>query len=75
MLAAVLGAGAERQRTHGSRRFPDAGEAMIGLVYVAAAVLAVLWISVNPQESHQLATMLSGDVLWVTCWASCRSRS
>jgi zinc/manganese transport system permease protein len=49
-----------------SRRFPDLREAMIGLVYVGSAVLAVLWISVNPQESHQLATMLSGDVLWVT---------
>jgi zinc/manganese transport system permease protein len=49
-----------------SRRFPDFREAMIGLIYVGAAVIAVLWISVNPHESHQLSTMLSGDVLWVT---------
>lgn len=61
--AALAGAGSVAWL---SRRFPDLREALIGLVYVGAAVVALLWISVNPQESHQLATMLSGDVLWVT---------
>lgn len=61
--AALLGAGLVAWL---SRLFPDFREALIGLVYVGAAVIALLWISVNPQESHQLATMLSGDVLWVT---------
>ncbi|MGE0798957.1 MAG: metal ABC transporter permease [Lautropia sp.] len=52
-----------------ARRFPAIREALIGLVYVGGAVLALLWISVHPHEArHQLATMLSGDVLWVT-WA------
>ncbi len=47
-------------------RFPAWREAAIGLVYVGAAVIAILWISADPRGAHELAAMLSGDVLWVT---------
>ncbi len=47
-------------------RFPAWREAAIGLVYVGAAVIAMLWISTDPRGAHELAAMLSGDVLWAT---------
>ncbi len=50
------------------RRWPARREALIGLVYVAAAVSALLWVSVDPHGAQKLSSMLSGDVLWVT-WA------
>lgn len=46
------------------RRWPARREALIGLVYVAAAVLALLWTSADPRGGQHLAGMLSGDVLW-----------
>ncbi|HRO59282.1 MAG TPA: metal ABC transporter permease [Burkholderiaceae bacterium] len=49
-----------------SRRWPDHREALIGLVYVTGAVLALLWASTDHRGAHLLASMLSGDVLWVT---------
>lgn len=50
------------------RRWPERREALIGLVYVSAAALAVLWVSADPHGAHKLKATLSGDVLWVT-WA------
>lgn len=47
------------------RRWPARREALIGLVYVGAAVLALLWTSADPRGGQHLAGMLSGDVLWV----------
>lgn len=52
-----------------ARRWPDQREAMIGLVYVGAAALAVLWVSNDPHGAQRLRTLLSGDILWVT-WGS-----
>lgn len=48
------------------RRWPARREALIGLVYVAAAAAALLWVSADPHGGQKLSTMLSGDVLWVT---------
>ena len=48
-----------------SHRWPARREALIGLVYVAGAVLALLWVSADPRGGQKLSAMLSGDVLWV----------
>ena len=48
------------------RCLPSRREALIGLVYVAGAVSALLWVSADPRGSQKLAAMLSGDVLWTT---------
>ncbi len=61
-MSALLGAGVVAWLC---RRWPARREALIGLVYVAAAVLALLWTSADPRGGQHLAGMLSGDVLWV----------
>lgn len=48
-----------------SRTWPERREALIGLVYVAAAVAALLWVSADPHDGQKLAAVLAGDVLWV----------
>ncbi|MFN3295790.1 metal ABC transporter permease [Caldimonas sp.] len=48
-----------------SRTWPERREALIGLVYVAAAVAALLWVSADPHGGQKLAAVLAGDVLWV----------
>lgn len=48
-----------------SARWPARREALIGLVYVAGAVIALLWVSADPRGAQKLSAMLSGDVLWV----------
>ncbi len=49
-----------------SKRWPAQREALIGLVYVTAAAMTILWVSADPHGAHKLKVMLSGDVLWVT---------
>lgn len=46
------------------QRWPARREALIGLVYVAGAVIALLWVSADPRGGQKLSAMLSGDVLW-----------
>jgi zinc/manganese transport system permease protein len=48
-----------------ARRSPDHREALIGLVYVGAAALSVLWVSADPHGAQKLRAVLAGDVLWV----------
>ncbi|WP_119157726.1 metal ABC transporter permease [Caldimonas tepidiphila] len=48
-----------------SERWPERREALIGLVYIAAAAVAVLWVSADPHGHQKLSAMLAGDVLWV----------
>jgi zinc/manganese transport system permease protein len=52
-----------------SRRWPTHREALIGLVYVTAAALAIVWVSSDPHGAQKLKAMMSGDVLWIT-WQS-----
>lgn len=52
-----------------SRRWPTHREALIGLVYVTAAALAIVWVSSDPHGAQKLKSMMSGDVLWIT-WHS-----
>lgn len=48
------------------RRHPRYREALIGLIYIAAATVAVLWVAEDPHGAQKLAATLSGDILWVT---------
>lgn len=48
-----------------SRAWPERREALIGLVYVAGAAAALLWVSADPHGGQKLASLLAGDVLWV----------
>ena len=48
-----------------SRLWPERREALIGLLYIAAASTAVLWVSADPHGAQKLGALLSGDVLWV----------
>lgn len=48
------------------RRYPGYQEALIGLIYVGAATVAVLWVAEDPHGAQKLAATLSGDILWVT---------
>lgn len=49
-----------------SRHWPQRREASIGVLYVAAASLAILWVSADPHGSEKLSALLAGDVLWTT---------
>jgi zinc/manganese transport system permease protein len=62
MGAALAGAGLVAAL---SRAWPERREALIGLVYVAGAVGALLWVSADPHGGQKLASLLAGDVLWV----------
>jgi zinc/manganese transport system permease protein len=62
-LAALAGAGLVAWL---GARWPARREALIGLVYVTAAALAILWVSADPHGAQKLKAMVSGDVLWVT---------
>jgi zinc/manganese transport system permease protein len=48
-----------------ARAWPSRREALIGLVYIGAAVLALLATRADPRGAQRVAAMLSGDVLWV----------
>lgn len=62
-LAALAGAGAVALL---GRLWPERQEALIGVLYISAASLAVMVMSADPHGAQKLASMLSGDVLWVT---------
>lgn len=47
-----------------ARRWPDQREALIGLVYVAAASLAVITAGFDPHGKERLAALLAADILW-----------
>ncbi|NQW01115.1 MAG: metal ABC transporter permease [Rhodospirillales bacterium] len=48
------------------KRFPEAQEAIIGCVYVFAAAVQLMLLSVNPSGSEFLKQLLVGQILWVT---------
>lgn len=47
-----------------ARRWPQQREALIGLVYVAAASACVVAASFDPHGRERLAALLAADVLW-----------
>lgn len=52
-----------------ARRWPAQREALIGLVYVAAAGASVIAVAFDPHGRERLAALLAADVLWVR-WSS-----
>lgn len=51
--------------TWAERRWPDIQEALIGLLFVAAAAAGILLLSNNPQGGEHLKDLLAGQILWV----------
>jgi len=52
-----------------ARRWPEQREALIGLVYVAAASASVIAVAFDPHGRERLAALLAADVLWAQ-WPS-----
>jgi zinc/manganese transport system permease protein len=52
-----------------ARRWPEQREALIGLVYVAAASASVVVVTFDPHGRERLGALLAADVLWVP-WRS-----
>lgn len=52
-----------------ARRWPSQREALIGLVYVAAAGATVIAVAFDPHGRERMAALLAADVLWVR-WSS-----
>jgi zinc/manganese transport system permease protein len=50
------------------RRFPEVQEALIGLLFVAAAAGGILLLAGNPHGGEHLQDLLAGQILWVG-WA------
>lgn len=67
--AALLGAGAVWWL---ARRWAEQREALIGLVYVAAASIAVVAAAFDPHGRERLAALLAADVLWAPWEATVR---
>ena len=47
------------------RRWRDGQEALIGVIFVLAAVTGLLMLAHNPQGGEHLQALLSGQILWV----------
>jgi zinc/manganese transport system permease protein len=47
------------------RRWPQAQEAIIGVVFILAANAAILLLAANPQGAEHLKDLLVGQILWV----------
>jgi zinc/manganese transport system permease protein len=54
--------------TYCERRWPDIQEALIGLLFVAAAAAGILLLAGNPHGGEHLRDLLAGQILWVG-WA------
>ncbi|HVE52271.1 MAG TPA: metal ABC transporter permease [Ramlibacter sp.] len=52
-----------------ARQWPQQREALIGLVYIAAASAAVVAVAFDPHGRERLTALLAADVLWAP-WAS-----
>jgi len=51
--------------TWSERRWPDAQEALIGLLFVVAAAAGILVLAGNPHGGEHLQDLLAGQILWV----------
>ena len=66
-LAAGLAAlGAAALLTACERRWPDIQEALIGLLFVAAAAAGILLLASEPHGGEHLRDLLAGQILWVS---------
>lgn len=65
-IAAGLAAlGAAALLTACERRWPEIQEALIGLLFVAAAAAGILLLAHNPHGGEHLRDLLAGQILWV----------
>ncbi len=48
------------------KRFPAIQEAIIGVLYITAAAVQLMMLSVNPSGAEHLKQLLIGQILWVT---------
>jgi zinc/manganese transport system permease protein len=48
------------------KRWPDIQEALIGLLFVAAAAAGILLLANNPHGGEHLKDLLAGQILWVS---------
>jgi zinc/manganese transport system permease protein len=64
--AAVAALAAAALLTYCERRWPDIQEALIGLLFVAAAAAGILLLAGNPHGGEHLRDLLAGQILWVS---------
>ena len=64
--AAAAALAAAALLTFCERRWPDIQEALIGLLFVAAAAAGILLLAGNPHGGEHLRDLLTGQILWVS---------
>jgi zinc/manganese transport system permease protein len=65
LAAGFAALGAAALLTACERRWPEIQEALIGLLFVAAAALGILLLAGNPHGGEHLRDLLAGQILWV----------
>jgi zinc/manganese transport system permease protein len=66
LAGATAALGAAALLTFCERRWPDIQEALIGLLFVAAAAAGILLLAGNPHGGENLRDLLAGQILWVS---------
>jgi zinc/manganese transport system permease protein len=66
LAAAAAALAAAALLTVCERRWPDIQEALIGLLFVAAAAAGILLLAGNPHGGEHLRDLLTGQILWVS---------
>lgn len=64
LAAGIAALGAAALLTFCERRWPDIQEALIGLLFVAAAAAGILLLAGNPHGGEHLRDLLAGQILW-----------
>ena len=65
IAAGVAACGAALLLTWFGRRWPEIQEALIGLLFVAAACAGILLLAHDPHGGEHLKDLLAGQILWV----------
>jgi len=66
IAAALSAAGAALLLTWSGRRWPEIQEALIGLLFVAAACTGILLLAHDPHGGEHLKDLLAGQILWIS---------
>ena len=64
LAVGIAAIGAAILLTYCERRWPDIQEALIGLLFVAAAAAGILLLAGNPHGGEHLRDLLAGQILW-----------
>lgn len=65
IAAGLAACGAALLLTWSGRRWPEVQEALIGLLFVAAACAGILLLAHDPHGGEHLKDLLAGQILWV----------